>query len=99
MKTTLDLPDALVHEIERRAKHKGQELAETVAELLEKGLAASPEAVNVFPRPTIGTNPQTGLACLEGGQPAAPEEEMTPDRIAEVLLEQEATWHREATRG
>ena len=40
MKTTLDLPDALVNEIKLRAAQDGRELKDTVAELLSRGLAA-----------------------------------------------------------
>ena len=41
MKTTLELPDALVSEIRLRAEHQREELKDTVAELLRQGLAAS----------------------------------------------------------
>lgn len=40
MKTTIDLPDALVKEIKLRALYDGQKLKDAVAELLRKGLAA-----------------------------------------------------------
>jgi hypothetical protein len=39
MKTTLDLPDALVKEIKLRAVHDGKKLKDIVAELLRRGLA------------------------------------------------------------
>lgn len=42
MKTTLDLPNDLVHEVKLRALHEGQELKDAVADLLRKGLASSP---------------------------------------------------------
>ena len=40
MKTTLDLPDALVKEIKLRAVHEGKKLKDAMADLLRKGLAA-----------------------------------------------------------
>ena len=41
MKTTLDLPDALVKEVKVRAVQEGRKLKDAVAELLRRGLAAS----------------------------------------------------------
>jgi hypothetical protein len=32
------------------------------------------------------------LPLIEGGHPASPDREMTPERAAEILLAQEATW-------
>jgi len=40
MKTTVDLPDALVKEIKLRAVHEGKKLKDAVAELLRLGLDA-----------------------------------------------------------
>ena len=40
MKTTLDLPDALVKRIKLRAVHEGKKLKDAVADLLRKGLAS-----------------------------------------------------------
>jgi hypothetical protein len=41
MKTTLELPEDLVNEIELRAVHEGKQLQDAVADLLRKGLAAA----------------------------------------------------------
>lgn len=41
MKTTLELPDALMRRIKLRAVNRNQKLKETVAQLLEQGLAGS----------------------------------------------------------
>ncbi len=41
MKTTLDLPDALVKQVKLRAVREGQKLKDAVADLLRKGLAAT----------------------------------------------------------
>jgi plasmid stability protein len=94
MKTTLELPDALFREIKLRAVNKGQKLKETVAELLQKGLASDE------PRPlapaVIGRDPRTGLPVIMTQHAAAPGEEMTAERIAQILLDQEVAWHHEA---
>ena len=42
MKTTLDLPPDLVKEMKLLAVHQGKKLKDAAAELLRKGLAASP---------------------------------------------------------
>jgi hypothetical protein len=41
MKTTLELPDALMKRVKVRAIHHNQKLKEAVAQLLELGMAAS----------------------------------------------------------
>lgn len=40
MKTTLDLPDALIERVKLRAVHDGRKLNDTFAELISRGLAA-----------------------------------------------------------
>ena len=42
MKTTLQLPDALIKEVKVRAIHEGKKLQDAVAGLLRKGLDAEP---------------------------------------------------------
>ena len=41
MKTTLDLPDALVKQVKLRAVREGRKLKDAVADLLRKGLAVA----------------------------------------------------------
>lgn len=43
MKTTLDLPDELARRIKIRAAARNQKLKDTIAQLLELGLASAPE--------------------------------------------------------
>jgi hypothetical protein len=97
MKTTLDLPDALVKQIKLRALHEGQKLNDTVAELLRKGLAIADDSCNTE-EAVITTDSQTGLPVIAGGHPALPGQELTPDRIAEILLAQEVEWFNAARR-
>ena len=44
MKTTFELPDDLVRRIKIRAVHEKRKLKETVAFLLEQGMASAPPA-------------------------------------------------------
>lgn len=98
MKTTLDLPDALVHEIQLKAEHRGQQLADTVTELLWKGLAASSNSAAVPTSATLKIHPQSSLPYIECAHPAPAADEMTPSRVAQLLIDQEAVWQHEAGR-
>lgn len=42
-KTTLELPDALMHQVKLRAVRRHQKLKDVIAQLLELGMAAAPE--------------------------------------------------------
>jgi len=53
MKTTLDLPDALVKQVKLRALREGRKLKDAVADLLRKGLAAGADAEPESPGPVI----------------------------------------------
>jgi plasmid stability protein len=92
MKTTVDLPDALVKQVKLRALRDGRKLKDAVADLLRKGLhAVNPE--QTAPEPTVTTDPKTGLPVVACKRSAAPAEEVTPERVADLLLAQEAEWH------
>ena len=90
MKTTIDLPDDLVFDVKLRALRDGRKLKDTFADLLEKGLC-SPEGE--LERAIIGIDEVTGLPVIKGGHPAPPGMEITPQRIFEILLEQEVEWY------
>jgi len=83
MKTTLELPDDLMRAIKVRAAQRDQKLKDVVTDLLRKGLSVEKE-----PR---RTRHRVKLPLVQG-HPAAPGEEMTPERVAEILIEQEAEW-------
>jgi plasmid stability protein len=85
MKTTLDLPDSLVRQMKLRAVRDGRKLKDVAADLLRRGLAA-PEVAR---KPIIRTDPKTGLPIITGGRPARPGEELTPERIADILMTEE----------
>ena len=98
MKTTLDLPDALVKQVKLRALHDGRKLKDAVADLLRKGLNV---AMNTQPDglgPVVTTDKKTGLPLIECKQAASAQEELTPQRVADILLAQEAGWHHAAGR-
>lgn len=93
MKTTLDLPEPLVEEVRRRASRDGCEIGETFIGLVKKGLEATrsnPPRLD----PAVVTTSALGFPLIMGGHPARPSEELTPERVAELLGDQEAAWHR-----
>jgi hypothetical protein len=97
MKTTLDLPDALVMQVKLRAVREGRKLKDAVAELLRKGLAATTEDEPQAPAPVIAKDKKTGLPVIMCREAAAPEQEMTAQRVADILLAQEVEWHHAAS--
>ena len=97
MKTTLELPDALVKQIKLRAVRDGLKLKDLVASLLRRGLAADDETPPP-PKAKIVYDKKRGWPIIVGGHPAAPGEEITPDRLFEIMQEQELEWHEAASR-
>ena len=77
MKTTLDLPDELM-----RAAKENLELNAVVAKLLRLGLtAASPKKRMVHNR--------VQFPLVECAHPAKPGDELTPERVADILADGE----------
>lgn len=83
MKTTLDLPDELMRTVKIRAAQENRKLKEVVAELLRRGLGREVDG------PGVVRN-RVELPLVECAHPARADEEMTPDRVARILSEQEA---------
>jgi plasmid stability protein len=98
MKTTLDLPDALVKQVKLRAVREGRKLKDLVADLLRKGLAATANEKTNIQSPSIIVDKKTGLPLIECKHAASPDEEITPDRLADILLAQEVGWQHDASR-
>lgn len=96
MKTALDLPDDLVMEVKMRAVQQGRRLKDVIAELLRRGLDNPPEATT--PSPRFIRDSQTGLPLIVARDAAPPSEELTPERVAQILLDQEVAWFLEASR-
>ena len=82
MKTTLDLPDDLVREVKIRAVRENRKLKDAIADLLRLGLSHRKSAQTVRRR--------VALPLVPCAHPARPGEEMTPERVARVLLEEES---------
>jgi hypothetical protein len=47
-------------------------------------------------RAVIGTDKETGLPLIKCKRAAPPGQELTPERVAEILLNQEIEWHLKA---
>lgn len=91
MKTTLDLPDDLMRAVKTRAVEENRKLKDTFTDLLRRGLAQE-RGVRATVRRRVK------LPLVECAHEARPGEEMTPERVAEVLLAEEAGPHRGALR-
>jgi hypothetical protein len=82
MKTTVDLPDDLMRAVNLRAVHEDRRIKDVVAELLRRGLAAEPAGVT-------GVSRRVELPLVRTAHRATPETEMTAERVAAVLLDDE----------
>jgi plasmid stability protein len=89
VKTTLDLPEELVRAVKIRAVHEGRRLKDVMADLIRHGLAHEGP-----PPSAVGKRVQ--LPLMQCSYPADPEQEMTPDRVADVLQQEDTTAVREA---
>lgn len=84
MKTTVDLPADLLRTIKIRAIEENRKLKDVVAELLRRGLEQPPAGRR-------GRLPsRVELPLVRTAHAARPGEEMTPERVAALLLGEEA---------
>ncbi len=83
MKTTLDLPDELMRTVKIRAVREDRKLKEMVAILLRRGLGERPEEPGTV-------RERVPLPLVQCAHEARPDEEMTPERVARVLIDEEA---------
>jgi hypothetical protein len=91
VKTTLDLPDDVVRAVKIRAVQENRKLKDMIADLLRRGLAQE----SLLP---TEVRRRVKLPLVECAHEALPGEEMTPERAADVLLDEEGGWHRDAVR-
>lgn len=82
VKTTLDLPDDLMREIKIRAVKENRKLKDAIADLLRRGLAHEPEETTTARKRVKFPLVRCAHAAREG-------EEITPERAADILLEDE----------
>jgi hypothetical protein len=95
MKLTLDLPADLVRDLKLRAVRDGRKLKDAAVDILRAGLAARGQAIGEDP-PRVVKDKKTGLPVIQCRRPAPRGQELTPERVAGVLAEQEAGWARDA---
>jgi|GEM_PF-384675 len=89
MKTTLDLPDGLVKQVKLRALHDGRKLKDAVADLLRKGLAVPADSPVRSQASNVITDRKTGLPLIKCRHGASAGKDLTPERVADILLAQE----------
>ena len=98
MKTTVELPDSLMREVKLRAVYEGRKLKDVVADLLRRGLDAPDEGEAAGARSPLTRDERTGLPLVQCRHRAAPGQRLTPERVAEILLDQELSRAHEAAR-
>jgi plasmid stability protein len=81
MKTTIELPDDLVRAVKLRAVREGRRMKDVMAEVIRQGLGQRPTATG---RPVV-------LPLVRCAHKACPAEEMTPERVSALLLDEEAS--------
>jgi plasmid stability protein len=91
MKTTMELPDALMMEVRLRAIHNGRKLKDEMEAVIRRGLAADGKGEIA----QVARDQETGLPVIRVKHPAG-RGEMGPERVAEILNRQERDWVREA---
>jgi plasmid stability protein len=84
MKTTLDLPDDLMRAVKIRAVEENRKLKDAIADLLRRGLSQK-----TGESPTV--RDRVKLPLVRCAHEARPDEEMTPERVARVLLDEESS--------
>jgi hypothetical protein len=97
MKTTLDLPDALVKQMKLRALHEGKKFKDAVADTLRAGLAATAAGRKAAKpkRAVLKRDRKTGLLVIQGS-PDAPGRRMTGQQA--LALEQETLLREDLER-
>lgn len=84
MKTTLEIPDDLMRSIKLKAVREDRRLKDLIADLLRRGLAVDQREPHAAP-------PRVRLPLVHCARQATPDVEMTPERVADTLIDQEAS--------
>lgn len=86
MKTTFELPDALVKEVKILAVHEGKKLKEMAADLLREGLAARKSPPAYSGKSRISTDPETGFPVVIC-DPDAPASRMSAEELSALEVQ------------
>jgi hypothetical protein len=81
----LELPSDLVCDIKLHSAQEGRKLHDAEADLLRTGLAAEQAGAE-------SRKKRVSLPLIECKNSAVPGSELTPDKVAATLLQQEAEW-------
>jgi hypothetical protein len=71
-------------------------LKDAVADLRRKGLDAAKEQEGAEAKAVVATDKKTGLPLIVCKHAAMEAEEVTRERVAEILASQEPEWHHDA---
>jgi plasmid stability protein len=96
MKTTFDLPADLVRQLKLRALREGRKLKDAAADVLRAGLAAGRAPAAAEKPATVRRDRKTGLPVIQCRRAAPRDREPTPERVAQILQQQEAQWARDS---
>jgi plasmid stability protein len=81
VKTTVELPDDLITAIKIRAVSEGRRLKDLIPELLRRGLESADG--------THEADRRVRFPLIRTAHTASPDEELTPERVAGILLDQD----------
>ena len=74
MRTTIDLPADLHNAVTSIAAHSRRSMNQTVAELIRRGLASTPQDDVSAAKPGLRIDAQTGLPLIRSPRPVSPED-------------------------
>jgi hypothetical protein len=97
MKITLDLPEDSIRRLKLRAVHDGRKLKDVAAEVVRAGLDASRTSATSKPV-VISKDKETGIPVIVGPKVGRSGKSLTPEQMAQVLVDQEAEWAIDASR-
>lgn len=92
VKTTLELPADLVQELKLKAVREHRKIKDVAAEALREGLLPrqQPESDKIRHR--------VALPLIRGSHPTPPGQELTPERVAQILLDEDVDRFLQASR-
>ena len=86
-----------MRQLKLRAAHEGRKLKDVAAEALEAGLKSVRPSRRDEPL-IIRKDKKTGLPVIISSKSAQGRNELTPDDIAQILLDQESEWALDSGR-